>query len=126
MRVQESVSKREAFERELYRLLDDLQIETEDSLDLRAALTRLKKDPRIFKGDPNGVFTYEDPILAEAAFFLYLHERGRLPQHLSSQGLTNFQGDLDERLISADSSWSEWILVGRQIMRRQNPKSYEL
>src|SRR5215213_95812 len=40
---------------------------------LRDALARLEADPAIFGGDPEGVFTYEDPILAVAALW---HKKG--------------------------------------------------
>src|SRR5580658_136312 len=37
---------------------------------LAAAATRLKEHPELLSGDPNGVFTYEDPVLAEALYWL--------------------------------------------------------
>jgi hypothetical protein len=44
---------------------------------LRQALKRLEDDPSLLSGDPDGVFTYEDPILAVAgrAYHLY-HTQG--------------------------------------------------
>jgi hypothetical protein len=37
---------------------------------LRAAATRLKEHPELLSGDPNGVFTFEDPVLAAALYWL--------------------------------------------------------
>jgi hypothetical protein len=36
---------------------------------LQDAITRLDKTPSLFSGDPQGIFTYEDPILAVAALY---------------------------------------------------------
>lgn len=44
----------------------DKEIETA----LIAAQTRLKQHPELLSGDPNGVFTFEDPVLAAALYWL--------------------------------------------------------
>jgi len=38
---------------------------------LQEAQKRLQKDPSLFSGDPEGIFTYDDPILAAGAYFFH-------------------------------------------------------
>ena len=40
-----------------------------DSL-LKAAAVCLKKNPELLSGDPRGIFTYEDPVLAAAIYYV--------------------------------------------------------
>lgn len=52
---------------------------------LKESLQRLHDDPSLFSGDPNGVFTYDDPILALAA--LYDREGSEILKTVSFAGL---------------------------------------
>jgi hypothetical protein len=42
---------------------------------IREALERLEAEPRLFSGDPNGDFTYEDPVLATLVMASRMHEK---------------------------------------------------
>lgn len=41
--------------------------------ELRRAKARLRKNPGLFSGDPDGVFTYDDPVLAITAYLYQSH-----------------------------------------------------
>ncbi len=59
---------REDFENLLIKIAsyeDDPKVSNE----INSALKRLKQNPEIFSGNPDGDFTYEDPVLANAVYF---------------------------------------------------------
>lgn len=78
---------------------DDDEIRT-----LVDALARLDADPRLLSGDPNGEFTYEDPVLAVASACY----RGMIPVGTASHGSELRQG-LDLR----------WAIVAIRALKRR-------
>jgi hypothetical protein len=121
----ETLSKRENFEKGLISLLESLNTESEDYKDLRKSLARLTENPRIFTGDPDGIFTYDDPFLARAAFTYYLSEKGKLSKLIASKNFVTSTGNMDERLIS-ETNWFDWVPAMFSIFRYRGDRSLEL
>lgn len=80
---------------------------------LSEALARLDQNPDLFSGDPEGVFTYEDPILAVAALW---HQAG--PEVAARVG-TAAAG---ERL--KNTSVFNWMLTGISAWLNRDDKDY--
>lgn len=68
------MNKREKFERFLDDLIVSYKENQEIVLQIQSSLKRLKENPDIFCGNPEGNFFYEDPILANALFY-YLESK---------------------------------------------------
>ncbi len=83
---------------------------------LRKAKERLDNDPNLFSGDPEGVYTYEDPILALAA---YLHQANA---GISSKiGVAGAEG---HELRNA-AFWN-WVRTGVRAWLTRGDRSYTL
>lgn len=81
--------------------------------ELRRAKQRLKKDPSLFSGDPEGFFTYEDPVLAITA---YLYQN-----HLLMSDALGIAGPGGERLRN-ESYW-DWAKTAIHAWLSRNDKS---
>jgi hypothetical protein len=82
----------------------DLEGEAQAVSALLDAAKRLEKNPSLFSGDPNSVFTYEDPILAVAA--LWGRSADVFEQHLLSSASAIEGSNLRKRSV-----W-KWIVTG--------------
>jgi hypothetical protein len=71
---------------------------------LLAAARRLQQNPSLFSGDPDGVFTYEDPILAVAA--LWARSAGEFDERIFSSAATIEGANLRKR-----AAW-HWMVTG--------------
>ncbi len=67
------------------------------------ALARLETQPDLLGGDPNGVFTYEDPILAVAADFVRRAEEAPVANAGDGRELSN--GNLLRWALAGISAW---------------------
>jgi hypothetical protein len=93
----------------------DLEVtESEVLEEVRRAFRRQKNNPSLFSGDPEGFFTYDDPVLAIAA---YLHQ-----SHLLMSSALGIAGDPGERLKN-ESLWS-WLKTAVHMWRSRNDKGY--
>jgi Calcineurin-like phosphoesterase len=81
----------------------DLSDQERAIIALRDAAQRLKNDPTLLSGDPKGVFTYEDPILAAAAYW------ARNSEELYERMVTTAGSSPGANL--KELRW-EWILTG--------------
>lgn len=91
-------------------------ISEEDILkELRRAKTRQKKNPSLFCGDPEGFFTYDDPVLAIAA---YLYQ-----SHLLMSSVIGIAGERGEDLRN-ESYWN-WAKTAVHIWLSRNDESYK-
>lgn len=123
------MKKREAFENDLKDFVakdsenisqrpksDFVLSETEVLRQIRKAQQRLAKDPSLFSGNPDDVFTYEDPILALAAYF------------------ENSAKDFSSSIYSADgsgdelqnASWWPWAKTAVHAWLARGDRSYVL
>lgn len=75
----------------------DLEGEAQAVSALLDAAKRLEKNPSLFSGDPNGVFRYEDPILAVAA--LWGRSADVFEQHLLSSASAIEGSNLRKRSV---------------------------
>lgn len=122
------MSKREDFERRFAALADaPVGFASEDANQsegdraeekklLEGAWERLKNDPSLFSGDPDGVFTYEDPVLALAA----LYDR-MSPQVIANLGYAGIAG---EEL--RNRSFFRWVRTAVHTILARGDRSYVL
>jgi hypothetical protein len=82
--------------------------------ELRRAKSRQKRDPALFCGDPDGFFTYDDPVLAITAYLFHAHLR-------MSDALA-IAGSRAEGLRN-DALWT-WAKVAVQTWLKRDHKSY--
>lgn len=93
----------------------DLDVnESEVLAEVRRAFRRQKTNPSLFSGDPEGFFTYDDPVLAIAA---YLHQ-----SHLLMSSAVGMAGDRGEQLRN-ESIWN-WLKTAVQMWLSRNDKGY--
>ncbi|HLA10715.1 MAG TPA: metallophosphoesterase [Pyrinomonadaceae bacterium] len=83
---------------------------------LKETIERLESDPSLFSGDADGVFTYEDPVLALAAMYDRIS-----PQVISRVGFAGIQG---EQLRNASAL--RWIRTAVQALLARGDRSYVL
>lgn len=83
--------------------------------ELRSARARLKRNPELFSGDPEGFFTFDDPVLAITAYAFQGH-RVR-PSVLGLAG--NDGGDLRN-----ESIW-QWVKTGIHMWRSRKDEAYQ-
>lgn len=95
--------------------LDDDISEQAILLELRRAKNRLRKNPSLFSGDPDGYFTYDDPVLAITA---YIHQS----QFLMSSAL-GLAGD-DGQKLRNESFW-QWARTGIHMWLSRNDKAFQ-
>lgn len=96
--------------------IPELDLEVDEGIvlkELRAAKLRLKKTPSLFSGDPQGFFTYDDPVLAITA---YLYQN-----HLLMSDAMGVAGKIGENLRN-DSFWN-WAKAAIFAWRSRNAKS---
>jgi hypothetical protein len=98
----------------LSKLKDEISDETVLQ-ELRRAKAILKKDPSLFSGDPKGLFTYEDPILANIAYVCQ--------SYLLKPSVVKLAGE-EKRAISKRNYW-EWAKTGIKLWLSRNDKSYQ-
>jgi hypothetical protein len=95
------VTRQEDFEEQLRIFVNSIQTTEENratALEVSKALIRLKTNKNMVSGDPNGIFTYEDPVLATAAE-AYLSQFRLLPFLGRGSNLSHW-------------NWIEWAGVG--------------
>ena len=110
-------TKREIFEDELHKLVNELETKSEDYTLLNSALIRLRQNPKLFAGDPNGIFTYEDPILANAAYTYYQNENGRLPTLVA---------DFENGKFIDKNNWRDWVIPVIKMYLSQGDETYKI
>lgn len=93
--------------------IDDIS-EEDIQKEIKRAKAKQKNNPSLFSGDPDGFFTYDDPILAIAA---YLYQG----QSLMGDAL-GIAGEVGENLRN-DSYW-DWLQVAIHAYHSRNKKSY--
>jgi hypothetical protein len=82
--------------------------------EIQRRMRKLRRKPSLFSGDPEGFFTYDDPVLAITA---YLYQ-----SHLLMSNTLGLAGDPGESLRN-DSCW-EWLKVGVHIFLSRNDADY--
>jgi hypothetical protein len=83
--------------------------------ELRRAKDELEKNPSLFCGDPDGLFTYDDPVLAITA---YLYQ-----SHLLMSSVLGKAGEKGENLRN-DSYW-KWAKTAIRTWISRDDKSYQ-
>lgn len=83
--------------------------------ELRRAKERLRRYPSLFSGDPDGYFTYDDPILAVAA---YVYQ-----SHLLMSSALGLAGDDGENLRN-ETFW-QWARTGIHMWLSRNDKAFQ-
>jgi predicted phosphodiesterase len=114
-------TKKEIFESELYQLLKYTESDSEDFKLLKDALERLTDHPEIFVGDPNGIFTYEDTVLAGIAFVFHQSEMNKLPKLVASK---KWSGIAENSKIVSNSDWVDWAFVALHAFKSSGDKSF--
>ena len=120
-------TKRDIFETRLRNMLDQLDQKSEDYQLIKAAVGRLDQHSEIFVGDPNGVFSYEDQVLAT---LLYLCNNIETELNSVSETETlelknNHIAYLDGEIISNDEL-TQWIKMGLNFVRTYSSEKLEL
>jgi hypothetical protein len=83
--------------------------------ELRRAKARQRRNPSLFSGDPDDVFTYDDRVLAVTAYLFQAHR-----QMSSVLGLAGKQGEE----LRNESYW-KWAKTAIQMLLSRNDKSYQ-
>jgi len=83
--------------------------------EIRRAKARQRRNPSLFSGDPEGFFTYDDPVLATMA---YLYQ-----SHIRMSSVLGIAGKNGENLRN-DSYW-KWAETAIRIWLSRNEKSYQ-
>jgi hypothetical protein len=93
----------------------DLDVSESQVLEeVRRAFRRQKNNPSLFSGDPEGFFTYDDPVLAIAA---YIHQ-----SHSLMSAAVGIAGDPGEKL--RNESVLSWVKTAVHMYLSRNDKGY--
>lgn len=79
------------------------QSDQDPAMLLREAYARLEEDPSLFSGDPDGVYTYDDPILAVAALW---HQKGtKVASNIGTAGKGVSKASIFNWMLTGINAW---------------------